>query len=66
MAPGTPAFRLDDLGSLLVDLAVSEIDINQIEAGQKVTLSFDAIRNKVYDGVVTSVDRVGSHQPGRG
>ncbi len=64
VSPGSPAFRLDDLGSLLVDLAVSEIDINQIATGQKVTLSFDAIRNKVYDGVVTSVDRVGSSNQG--
>jgi HlyD family secretion protein len=61
---GTPAFRLDDLSSLLVDLSVSEVDINQIQPGQEVTLTFDAIRGKEYNGVVTQVDRVGNDVQG--
>jgi HlyD family secretion protein len=60
----TPALRLDDLSSLLVDLSVSEVDINQIRPGQDVTLTFDAIRGKEYKGVVSQVDRVGSDVQG--
>lgn len=60
----TPAFRLDDTSSLLVDLSVSEVDINQIQPGQDVTLTFDAIRGKEYTGVVSQVDRVGSDVQG--
>jgi HlyD family secretion protein len=59
-----PAFRLDDQSSLLVDLSVSEVDINQIRPRQDVTLTFDAIRGKEYEGVVTEVDRVGSEVQG--
>jgi HlyD family secretion protein len=64
VAMNSPAFRLDDQSSLLVDLAVSEVDINQIQPGQDVTLTFDAIRGKEYEGVVTEVDRVGSEVQG--
>jgi HlyD family secretion protein len=64
VAPNSAAFRLDDLTKLLVDLSVSEIDINQISAGQPVTLTFDAIRNKEYHGKVTDVDSVGTLNQG--
>ncbi len=40
---GTLGFRVDDLSSLLVDVEVSEVDINRISVGQPVTLTFDAI-----------------------
>jgi HlyD family secretion protein len=60
----SPAFRLDDLSSLLVDVSVSEVDINQIQPGQDVRMTFDAIRGKEYQGVVTEVDRVGSDVQG--
>jgi HlyD family secretion protein len=63
-AVGTQAFRLDDLSSLLVDLSVSEVDINQVKPGQDVTMTFDAIRNNEYKGKVIEVDRVGSQQQG--
>ncbi len=59
-----PAFRLDDLSSIYVDLAVSEIDINQIDEGQDVSLTFDAIRGKEYQGKVVEVDRVGTTEQG--
>ena len=58
--PGTPAFRVDDLSRLLVDVDVSEVDINQIREGQAVTMSFDAVPGKEYHGEVVDVDLVGS------
>ncbi len=50
--------------TLLVDVAVSEVDINQINVGQPVTLSFDAILDKEYQGEVIEVSPVGVQQQG--
>lgn len=61
---GNEAFRLDDLSSLLVDVEVSEVDINSVKPGQDVTLSFDAILNKTYNGKVSKVARVGTSDQG--
>lgn len=60
VSAGTPAFRLDDLSHLWVDVGVSEIDVNLIEVGQPVILSFDAILAKEYQGQVVEVSPVGS------
>ncbi|MBN2043824.1 MAG: efflux RND transporter periplasmic adaptor subunit [Anaerolineales bacterium] len=57
---GTPVFRVDDLTSLLVDVDVSEVDINRVEVGQPVTLTFDAVLAKEYAGEVVEVSPVGS------
>ncbi len=62
--PGTVAFRVDDLSRLLVDLDVSEVDINQIEEGQQVTMSFDAILANEYHGEVVEVAIVGNNVAG--
>ncbi len=62
--PGTPAFRLDDLSHLWVDVGVSEIDINLVEVGQPVILTFDAILAKQYNGQVVEVSPVGSAKLG--
>ena len=64
VTPNTSAFRIDDMSALLVDLAVSEVDINQIEVSQPVSLTFDAIRGGIYHGEVVSVDRVGISNQG--
>jgi HlyD family secretion protein len=64
VAPGTVAFRLDNLDRMLVDVQVSEVDINRIRPGQEVTLTFDAILGKEYHGVVREVAPVGSAQEG--
>jgi HlyD family secretion protein len=64
VAPNAAAFRLDDLSSLLVDVSVSEVDINQVNPGQEVILTFDAIRGKEYHGQITDVDKVGTSNQG--
>jgi HlyD family secretion protein len=64
VAPGSVAFRLDDLSHLLVDVLVSEVDINHIDQGQDVRLSFDAIPGKEYRGVVKGVALVGTATQG--
>jgi HlyD family secretion protein len=62
--PGTPAFRLDDLSHLWVDVEVSEVDINQVEVGQPASLTFDAILAKEYNGEVVEVSPVGTEIAG--
>lgn len=57
--PGQFAFRLDNLSRLLVDVKISEVDINSIAIGQDVRLSFDAIQGKEYTGRVSEVSPVG-------
>lgn len=59
VSAGTTAFRIDDLSSLLVDVQVSEIDINNVSVGQSVSVTFDAIPNKTYNGKVTEVSQAG-------
>jgi HlyD family secretion protein len=57
---GTFAFRVDDLSSLIVDVEISEVDINSIAVGQPVTLTFDAILGSEYNGEVIQVTQAGS------
>jgi HlyD family secretion protein len=59
VTPGTVAFRLDDLSRLLVDVQITEVDINRIRPGQPVMMSFDAILNQEYGGRVVEVAQVG-------
>ena len=59
VAPGSLAFRLDNLDRLLVDVLVSEVDINSVQVGQTVNLTFDAILDKQYNGQVSEVAPVG-------
>ncbi len=60
--PGTPAFRIDDLSGLQVDMQISEMDINKIQPGQDALLTFDAVFAKEYHGRVTDVAMVGDRQ----
>ncbi len=58
-SPGSPAFRIDDLSRLLVDVEISEVDINRIALDQPVSLVFDAILDQEYEGVVVGIGEVG-------
>jgi HlyD family secretion protein len=60
VTPGTIAFRLDNLDRKFVDVLVSEVDVNSIQVNQPVILSFDAILNQQYKGVVSQVAPVGN------
>jgi HlyD family secretion protein len=61
---GETAFRIDDLASLYVDLQVSEIDLADLQVGQKATLEFDAIPDKTYNGEVTEIGMIGNVSQG--
>ncbi|HTX91679.1 MAG TPA: efflux RND transporter periplasmic adaptor subunit [Anaerolineales bacterium] len=59
VAPGTSAFRVDDLSHMQVDVQVSEVDINSVQVGQPVVLTFDAISGQPYSGKVVEVAKAG-------
>ncbi|MBC7878760.1 MAG: efflux RND transporter periplasmic adaptor subunit [Anaerolineales bacterium] len=59
ISAGSTAFRIDDLSHLLVDVQVSEVDINNVAVGQAATLTFDAILGKEYHGEVVEVGQAG-------
>jgi HlyD family secretion protein len=59
VSTGLSAFRIDDLSGLLVDVQVSEVDINNIAVNQPVTFTFDAISGKTYQGEVVEVSQSG-------
>lgn len=56
---GTVGYRIDDLSHLLVDVQVSEVDINSVSVGQPATLTFDAILGGEYHGEVVQVGQAG-------
>lgn len=60
VSPGTLAFRVDDLSQMLVDLQISEVDINNVTVGQPVTVIFDAVQGKTYDGKVSAISQAGN------
>lgn len=60
VSPGAEAVRVDSLNRLIVDLAIPEVDITRVEIGQEATLTFDALPDKEYKGVVSDVARAGT------
>jgi HlyD family secretion protein len=64
VATSSSGFRMDDFSRLLVDVEISEVDINRVEVGQDVLLTFDAILAQEYHGKVVEVSPVGVPQQG--
>jgi HlyD family secretion protein len=64
VSPGSVSFRIDDLSHLLVDVQITEVDINRVQVGQSAKMTFDAILNKEYNGKVTEVSSFGTNQSG--
>ncbi len=58
IAPGAVSFRIDDLSRLLVDVEIPEIDINRLKINMPARISFDAINDKEYEGIITQVAQV--------
>lgn len=53
-----------DLSYLTMTLNVDELDISDIEAGQEVSVTADAVEGKTYTGVVTKVSVAGASSGG--
>jgi RND family efflux transporter MFP subunit len=60
----TSLFSIVDLTSLRAQVAVSEVDISNVKIDQPVTLTFDALSEKMLTGRVVSVDRLGTTTSG--
>jgi len=61
---GDSAFRIDDLATIYVELQISEIDLADLKVGQPVTLEFDAIPDKEFQGEVTEIGLVANVSQG--
>jgi len=61
---GTVAVTLANLQTLEVEVAVSEVDVNQIAAGQEARLTLDAAPDRTFSGVVSQVTLAGDVSQG--
>ncbi len=59
VSPNSSSIRIDDLSKMLVDVDIPEVDINRVKMGQKVTMTFDAILDKTFNGEVVEIARAG-------
>lgn len=64
VSSGTVSFRIDDLSHLLVDVSITEVDVNRVKVGQPARLTFDAISSKEYNGKVIDVSPFGVNTSG--
>lgn len=64
VSPNTQALIMADLSAFTITVDVSEMDVNAINAGQSVEVSFDALPDETFQGVVSEVGFVGSNQQG--
>ncbi|HUV16322.1 MAG TPA: efflux RND transporter periplasmic adaptor subunit, partial [Pelolinea sp.] len=64
VASGAVAVRLDNLENLIVNVSVSEVDINKVKSGQKAIITFDALPDKEYQGEVVSISSAGNDASG--
>lgn len=64
VSSGDSAVRIDNLENLVVEVAVSEVDINKVSEGQKAVVTFDALPDKEYEGAVSSISAAGSDDSG--
>lgn len=54
-SPGSPAFRLLDLSRMPIELDIDEIDIGQIQVGQKALVTLDALPGVELEGRIDFV-----------
>jgi HlyD family secretion protein len=64
VSPSTVAFRMDALSQLMIDLDISEVDINSVAVDQPVTITFDAVQGKTYTGKVSQINQAGDNKSG--
>lgn len=59
-----PVLVIADLNNPGLTVSISEVYIPRIQVGQKVRIVFDALKDDIFDGVVESVDNVGTETGG--
>ena len=55
---------IGDLGTLKAQVAVNEVDMSNIQIGQKTTLKFDAFSEKTFEGKIEKIDSLGTVSQG--
>ena len=53
-----------DLSYLTMELSVDELDVSEVEVGQEVSITADAVEGKTYTGIVTKVNISGTTSNG--
>ena len=64
VSAGTVVIEIVDPSGVEVSTTVDEIDVSQVQVGQKVTISLDALPNEEFSGVVSSISLIGNSQSG--
>jgi len=64
VSAGTVAIEIVDPSVVEVSTTVDEIDVPQVQVGQKATISLDALPNEEFSGVVSSISLIGNSQSG--
>lgn len=64
VSSGETGVQLDNLSNLVIEVSVSEVDVNDIKLGQTVNITFDAILSKKYQGTVTGISQAGDDSSG--
>lgn len=58
VTPGQPIATLADVDNLRIDFRVSEIYLTEVEKGQTVDITFDALPGETFRGTVSAIDPV--------
>ncbi len=64
VSAGTVAIVIVDPSDVEMSATVDEIDVPQVQVGQKVAVSLDALPNDEFSGVVSSISLIGNSQSG--
>jgi HlyD family secretion protein len=64
VSAGTVAIVIIDPSNVEMSATVDEIDVPQVQVGQKVVVSLDALPNDEFSGVVSTISIVGNSQSG--
>lgn len=64
VASGATVAVVIDPNDMQTVLSVDELDISSVAAGQKATVTLDAVPGKTFDGTVTQVDPIGTNSNG--
>jgi RND family efflux transporter MFP subunit len=64
VSAGTVAIEITDPSDVEVSATVDEIDVPQVQVGQKVAVSLDALPNDTFSGKVSAISIIGSSQSG--
>jgi HlyD family secretion protein len=64
VSSGTQALQMDDLNNLMINVSVSEVDVNKLAVGQEASITFAAVSGKTYKGTIVQVGKAGSSASG--